>query len=582
MTQARVQRVIAARLPGPDSVGWALTGSTLGVALFYGILAWFVVVGGLHAEPSTWPGYWSEGALKAIWLADTASSQETLLPTELYARIFAPIGVSLVELADGDWLPYRLAGYVVHGVGLEAGYALVVGFVLWTNALAARVLARQVTPVHSVATLCGALVLLQPLILGRLELGDLPSAWIAMPALAVAGMLRVWSRGGGFTSIGAGMSMALCYAICWQSSLLVVSICVGIALWPNRGIEWTSSVFYRLVTLFVAGVGLVFVHKAGLGLAVPAWVPGAPNLAGSGPEILLRFLAGPGFGYVLGGLFAWPPVESLGLLLFVGLGLARVRGSWPWWILFLLIVTAAAGPALETRHGLVPLPMTLLFGLFPPLVRVAEPARWLVMALLPAVALASIGLTHLLERHGVRSRGRTGWVLVCTAVGIVVAIGAGKAPLPRLSLDLSTSEASFTSLTVEQDTVLYRVQGGAVVLPVRSSTASLAWQLAHPNVPVFSGPRRSWMFVAPQTWLSFAESNPFLMVMTGLTQETRPFTRTDIEDLWQRGIGQIVVDRQVLVGEDSDKLADALIDEVGLAMGDPVYSDGSLTIFSVQ
>jgi len=544
---------------------WRLGAGRTGAVLLYLTLALILVHGLLGAESSAWWTGSSDGSLRAVWLVNTLARDG--LTGGRTALVFAPFGASWAELTDGELLPYGLLAVLVRELGGPRGYAIGLAAVLLLNALTARALARQVDPCAGAATAVGALTMLLPPVLARLSDGDLAVAFLFLPLAATSAMLRGIGRSSPRAMALAGLLVGLSYGVCWQWSLVLLPVfALASILHAATGRKGALAVAPGLA---IAGVVVWSLHAQGLGLAVSDWAPGPPTVAGAGSRLLLRYLEGPGRGFVASSLVGEGALGLLPLGLALPALLALTRRHLVAWVGVTLLALLALGPGIQVGLNVLPLPYLLLLETIPVLARVAEPARWALLLVVPLVPLAAGGIGLIVRSSALRPAMRAAVGLL----GVLVALGLGlrARAVPAPSKDLQGQPYPTTAPTLG---------GAAIVLPINREQPSLSWQIQHPEEAVVAGPARTWMNLAPTEWISYAEQNTALRCFLGWTALPAPVAGNDLLDLKSRGVDRVIVDQtlqptSLMPGEQS------ILDNLPNLVSGVAYRDETLAIYAL-
>ena len=510
-------------------------------------------------DPTSWPGAYTESNLRAIWIA-TALATKGLAAKPM---VFEPVRATWQTLADGDLAPYWLVSHLQRGLGEHLGYVLSLAAMLLSAALSVRALCHSQTRSEVGSTLAGALTLLHPGLVGAVMDGDLPLGMLAVPTLAVLFSVRGATLGSLPRLLVGGLLAGVTTWVCWQWAVALLPL-LAIAL---VAMTWRSRTLLGVAIWgALAAIGVAGALELGLATRADEWAPGPPELSGAGTELILRYLGGQGSGYVQNSLAGGSALVLFPTALFA-VGLAAGWRAWRgWWLALAAVAVMAAGPGLPAEMGNIPLPMLGLMRAIPALRMIAEPDRWALLAIIPAAVLASAGAGRVALTLGMPGLERAKGVMAGVLGAIAIAALNGQLPGGHFTLDVAPLPG-----------VVAQTPDAAVFVPADNARATLAWRIVHPIIPAVGGPARNWMNRAPKEFNSYAERNTVLRALYGWTPMPAPISGLDIQDLNDRGVSLIVVDRNLVDLEAS--VYETLLTNLALTFGSPTYQTEDATVF---
>ena len=156
------------------------------------------------------------------YVGEVIAGRQGLLHTDLF---FYPTGKDVFAHTGGNLLDGLLAWPLRELFGATAGYNLWIAVVVATNFGAGSVLGRTVTGERGWPA--GVALALNPFVLQELHGGRPTQAWLAFPALALAG---VWGAKTPMRAIATGLAVAAAGWVYWYAGLVVGLLAVATGL----------------------------------------------------------------------------------------------------------------------------------------------------------------------------------------------------------------------------------------------------------------------------------------------------------------------------------------------------------------
>lgn len=453
--------------------------------------------------------------------------------------LFHPWGKDLYAHTGGNLVDAWLATPLRALFGPVAGFDAWVAVVLLTNAWAGSRLAAAVGAPRAWAWTGGLALVLNPYVLGEIDLGRVTQAWLAPAGLALAGLITM--RNARDAAL-AGLALGVTALVYWYYGLLLAAVAVLHGAWallagPARvralGLHAAAAVAALLVTLPFAAP---MVTALGAGE-----VPGLLALDGTGPlaPLALRTVEGDVQGlYVVAPLLGaagsllddgtgseglrfnagLPALFAVHLIAgLLGGGLLLARGGvrrWGWIVgAGALAILVASGPAVVLGGHLVPnRPWIALVAAVDVLRRWWWPGRAVFVLHLLVAALLPVLLTAL--PRGARLVGGAGLLLV------VLGLLRRDALVPLATWDAAVPGAL---------ACLAAAPPGAVIdLPLLVDQKNLWFQTVHQK-PLLGGMLLKKTAFAPPAFTALRADDPLLRSLEAVgnreyTRELEPAT----------------------------------------------------------
>ena len=471
-------------------------------------------------------------------------------PLQLY-----PEGTWLVRLHGGNSLEMLVSWVLSWFLAWPAWFSWAHLAWLPLNLLAFLPLGRQLWGRTGPALAAGAAWAVLPYHLGEIASGRLTQVALVGLPLAVAGLLRVCERDGGWRDrLLAGGGFALTGLGYWYYAIFLALCGPLFLVWGlvKRGraaavdLAWSAAVALGVVLPFALPV--LWPRLSG------SWVP-APPLDPS--------TANPVFDNALQ-LFSAQPVQLVGWfpwILLLGFAATAWKGQRRLLLvgLTLFCLICALGPAQYQGRTLWHLPYELLWRTVPLLDRLTHPGRWLGIGGLFLVLLAADGLA--------RWRPWATWVL---PVGVIVQLWtAGNLPLGTWKQELPPV---WKAVAAQEE------QGALLVLPLLNSPLTCRWQPFHGR-PMLGGMVEHMPWAWSPSFRELVSDSPMLMALYALGRGKRtdvPVLQDDLARLRELGFDTVVLDREswrwlsMMPGSDVNLPVERLVTE---ALGTPLFRD---------
>ncbi len=525
-----------------------------------------------------------------FWVFGEWLAQRTQL--EPCTLLFHPWGKPMLTQTGLNLVDAALAWPVRWAAGPALGSTLWVGLVLVGNALGGWSLARALGAERG-AWLGALVVMLCPFCLEELQLGRPTQAMLLFPALFLADLWRLESRG---RALRAGLWLALTALSYWYYGLLCGALLgvhgvVTLALGPDR-----RSPLVRYAHL--VGMAVLLVAPVAVPLALALWrgeVPGLLALSeGAAQGLQLRTVEGEaeglyvlaplagragslvevdGLRFVPGALVAGPLLWGLlvaGLVAARGAGRAVLLG----WLVLCLVV--AVGPFLVLGDGFVSNP---IYGGVAGASEVLRRWWW------PGRAVALLWV--LAAGMGGQALSRLPWrrlpVVLGSAFVLALALQSlaeGLAPIGAWKAEQSPGLACLAA-----------AQPGAVIdLPDNTGQRNLYLQTLH-GKPILGGMPSTKSAFVPVATQVLRESNTFLEIL--LAVGSRRFPRLASWEPQDRVALELLGYRYVLVQVDAYQRDSAVAGEgasdwprvkrhLQLLLGEPAYEDEAVAVFVLE
>lgn len=506
--------------------------------------------------------------------------------------LFFPWGKPMLTQTGLNLVDAALAWPVRWVAGGALGSTLWVGLVLVGNAIGGWVMAQALGARHS-AWLGAVVLMLCPFCLEELQLGRPTQAMLIFPALFMADLWRLESRG---RALRAGLWLALTALSYWYygllcGALLGVHAVVTVALGPDRRSPLVRyCIPLGLAALLVAPLAVPLV-QAVLGGEVPGLLALADDPAGG---LALRTVEGEaeglyvlsllegragslieqgGLRFVAGALVAGPLLWGLllaGLVAARGAGRAVLLG----WLVLCLVV--AVGPFLVLGDGFVDNPIYAgVAATSAVLRRWWWPGRAVALLWVLAAGMGGLALSRLPWRR----------LPVVLGAAFVLALGLqdfgeGSVPIGAWQAEGSPGLACLAAAPA----------GAVIDLPDNTGQRNLYLQTLH-GKPILGGMPSSKSAFVPVAAQVLRDSNSFLEIM--LAVGSRRFPRLASWEPQDRVALELLGYRYVLVQVDAYERDSAVAGEgtsdwprvkrhLQLLLGEPAYEDDAVAIFVLE